>query len=364
MEGRGQSASIDEARSTPPLEPQAGRWLVDAALILLGVFALAAALWLAVDVLLLLFGSVLIATALRAPTRAITATTSLPNGAALALTILVVTLAVSLLGWFLVPRVSAQLPDLIDSLTDSALQVNRSLGLEAMAERLGLESTLISALPSPAGVIGGATSVISRTFGVFANVLILVVVAIYLAAAPRLYVRGAVRLLPKDRRSRARETMSAIARALRWWIIGQSIAMTVVGLLSFVGLTLLGVPLALALATIAFLTNFVPFIGPIVSGIPAVLVGLTQGPETALGVLLLYVGIQSFEGYVLTPMVQRRSVDLPPALTIAAQVVFGVLFGALGVIFATPLAAAGLVAVNMLYVEDVLGDREDGGHRT
>jgi predicted PurR-regulated permease PerM len=130
------------------------------------------------------------------------------------------------------------------------------------------------------------------------------------------------------------------------------------GLLSFGGLKLLGVPLALALALIAFLTNFVPFIGPIVAAVPAILVGFSVGADTALWVALLYLGIQFFEGNFLTPMVQRESVDLPPALTIGAQVLFGVLFGTLGVIFATPLAAAGLVAVRMLYIEDVLGDRD------
>lgn len=352
-------AEGEGAREVPPALPPAAGWrVVDTALILLAVLALALVIWFAADVLLLLFGAVLVANALRAPTDALAGgRTGLPEGLALALTAVLLLAVLAGAGWLLVPQVTEQLPQLVDNLTDSIVQLNRRLGLEVMAEDMDLGS----ALPSPAGMLGGATSVISSTFGMLANVVILLIVAIYLAAAPRLYFNGVVRLFPQARRPRAEATLSAVGRTLRWWIIGQAIAMTVVGLLSFAGLKLLGVPLASALALIAFLTNFVPFIGPIVAGVPAVLVGFSQGADTALWVLLLYGGIQFFEGNFLTPMVQRETVSLPPALTIGAQVLFGVLFGALGVIFATPLAAAGLVAVRMLYLEGVLGDDGDGG---
>jgi predicted PurR-regulated permease PerM len=102
--------------------------------------------------------------------------------------------------------------------------------------------------------------------------------------------------------------------------------------------------------------TFIPFIGPLLSAIPVVLVAFSQSSTMALYTLLLYTAIQMLEGYVLTPNVQRRSVSLPPALTIAAQVLFGVLVGSLGLALATPLAAAGMVAVNRLYVEEVLED--------
>jgi len=349
-------AGGEAAREVPPALPPAAGWqVVDTALILLAVLALALVIWFAADVLLLLFGAVLVANALRAPTETLAARTGLPEGLALALTAILLLAVLAGAGWLLVPQIADQLPQLVDNLTDSIADLNRRIGLEAIAEDMDLSS----ALPSPAGMLGGATSVISSTFGMLANVVILLIVAIYLAAAPRLYFNGVVRLFPQARRPRAEATLAAVGNTLRWWIIGQAIAMTVVGLLSYAGLKLLGVPLASALALIAFLTNFVPFIGPIVSGIPAVLVGFSQGADTGLWVLLLYGGIQFFEGNFLTPLVQRESVSLPPALTIGAQVLFGVLFGVLGVIFATPLAAAGLVAVRMLYVEGVLGDDGD-----
>jgi predicted PurR-regulated permease PerM len=126
--------------------------------------------------------------------------------------------------------------------------------------------------------------------------------------------------------------------------------------LTWIGLHLLGVPFALPLALFAGLAEFVPYVGPIVAGVPAVLVGLAEGPELALWTAGLYVLVQSVESYLLTPLIQQRAVYLPPALLLFAQVVLGVTAGPLGIVVATPLAAAGLVAVNKLYVEDVLGD--------
>jgi len=104
-------------------------------------------------------------------------------------------------------------------------------------------------------------------------------------------------------------------------------------------------------------TDFVPIVGPIFGAVPAVLLGFSISPTTALWVIALYLLIQQIEGNVVQPIVQRRAVDLPPALTLFALVAFGVLFGPLGVVFATPLAVVALVAVKQLYVSDILGEK-------
>lgn len=314
-------------------------------------------IWLAIDVLLLLFGAVLIATFLRAPTKALVRITGMRDGLALSVVALAVLACLSLFGLVLAPQVIEQLPQLIDNLGRTLESLNREFGLADLAEGMAEEiEGSSSILPSASGLIGGATSLISSTFGVLANVLILLVVAVYLAAAPGMYLEGATRLFPQARRPRVRETLDTIGRTLRWWFIGQLISMTAVGIMSYVGLLLLGVPLALALAVIAFLATFIPFIGPALSAIPVVVVAFSESGQLAVSALALYTVIQSLEGYILTPMVQRQSVALPPALTISAQILSGVLVGAIGVIFATPLAAATMVAVKMLYVEDVLGE--------
>ena len=133
--------------------------------------------------------------------------------------------------------------------------------------------------------------------------------------------------------------------------------MLCVGVVTATGLTLLGIPLALALGVLAGLLNFIPYLGPILSGGPAVLIAFTQSPADALNTLLFFVAIQNLEGYALTPMLQRRSVSIPPALGILAIVGLAALFGTYGVLFATPLLLVIMVLVRMLYVEDALGDR-------
>ena len=132
--------------------------------------------------------------------------------------------------------------------------------------------------------------------------------------------------------------------------------MGIVGGITTGGLWLLGVPLAPALGLFAALAEFVPNVGPFLAFIPALVLALTESATRALAVLLLYLGVQGFESYVLTPLVEKRAVALPPALTITAQVLMAVLAGGLGLALATPLAAAALVLVQRLYVEDTLGD--------
>ena len=354
-----QGAPRRETVDPPSLARQSLGWRVfEITSIGLAVLLAAAFMWFALDVLLLLFAAALLAAVLRAPTDAL-ARLGVPDRLALALVVVVVLAFLVGLGRALAPQVVSQLPQLVESLADTITQVQRDLGLEEGAEQVAENFNLEQMLPSTAGLVGGATGLIASTFGAMANLVILVVVGIYLAASPSLYVDGITRLVPQHKRERVQDTLRAIGLTLRWWMIGQLISMTVVGVLSYIGLRLLGVPLALVLALIAFLLTFIPFLGPILSAIPVVLVATSQGFETALYTLALYALIQSLEGYVLTPMVQRRTVALPPALTVSAQVLLGVLAGAIGVVLATPVAAAGLVAVKMLYIEAVLGEETD-----
>jgi predicted PurR-regulated permease PerM len=140
--------------------------------------------------------------------------------------------------------------------------------------------------------------------------------------------------------------------------------MMTIGVLTTLGLWVLGIDLALVLGVLAALLSFIPNIGPLIALIPAALIGLFGGPDMLLYVIALYAGIQMVESYVLTPVLQQSMVDLPPARTLGMQVVLGVLAGALGLILAAPLTAVAMVVVSMWYVQDVLGDRrtddEDG----
>lgn len=123
------------------------------------------------------------------------------------------------------------------------------------------------------------------------------------------------------------------------------------------GLWLIGVPLPVALGFLAGIMTFVPYIGSIASAVPSLLIAASINLHLAVYVVALYLGVHLIEGYILVPLVQRRVVHLPPALTLSAQVILGVLAGILGLLLATPLVAAALVVVRMVYVEDLLGDR-------
>jgi predicted PurR-regulated permease PerM len=192
--------------------------------------------------------------------------------------------------------------------------------------------------------------VISKTLGSFGSAFVFVFVGLFTALDPDLYQRGILQLIPRARRARAREILGLIAHALQMWMVGKLASMAVVGIATWVGLALLKIPLALVLALLAAALTFVPNFGPVLSAVPAILLALLQGPTTALAVAGLYVGIQTVESYVLTPLVQKKTAALPPALTIAAQLLMSTLAGGLGLIVATPLTAAALVLVTEAYV--------------
>jgi predicted PurR-regulated permease PerM len=170
------------------------------------------------------------------------------------------------------------------------------------------------------------------------------------------YVRVILRLIPLSRRDRVQEVLYETGHMLWRWLVGRLLAMLVVGVLTTLGLWLIGVPLAPALGLLAALGEFVPNIGPFLAFVPAVLLAMTESVTRGLAVVLLYLILQVFESYVLTPLVEKHSIELPPALTIAVQVLLGVLLGAVGLALAVPLAAVAMVFLQRLYVEDTLGD--------
>ena len=151
--------------------------------------------------------------------------------------------------------------------------------------------------------------------------------------------------------------MDAVAHNLRWWLVGQVFLMITMGVTTAAGLWLVGIPQALMLGLIAGILELVPYIGPWLSVVPAALIALLLGPWYLFMTLLLYLGLHILEGYVLLPLVQRRAVHLPPALTLVAQLLLGELQGVLGLFVAAPLTVVAVVTLKMLYVEDALGDR-------
>jgi predicted PurR-regulated permease PerM len=315
-------------------------------------------LWYGIDVVLLAFIGVLLAILLRAPADWLRERFGISEGWSLAI-VGFVFLALLVIGGALFGRGVAtqalalvdRIPEIIESFKEQLGQTELGARVVALAEASGLFSG------GDAQFIGRGLGLIGSTFGVFANVLIVLFFAVFMAADPKPYMQGALFLVARRRRNRVREVLYEIGNVLRRWLVGQSVLAVCVALLTGAGLLLLGAPFAVALAVLAGLMEFVPYIGPFVAAIPAILVGFAEGPQLALYIALLFVGIQLTESYVLAPLVQHRAVHLPPAAILFAQVLMGVIVGALGVAVATPLAAAVMVAVSMLYVEDALGDK-------
>jgi predicted PurR-regulated permease PerM len=319
-------------------------------LIVLAVVAIAYGLWRLSSVLLLIFAAILLAIVLSRIADLVSRYLYVPERWALVLsTILLAAFVVAFLVVFgtqiigQIDRVFEQLPKAVDALGGMLNIYNASDQLE---KALGADSTnniFVRSLGFSYTVLGG-----------LADITVVVISAIYLAADPTLYRRGVARLFPANQHARTIDAMSSVGEALHYWFAGQLLSMLIVGVLSGLAYWLIGVPSALALGVIAGLTNFIPLLGPILGAVPAVLLALTVEPITALWTVAAVFVIQQLEGNLIIPLVMRRAVAIPPAVTLFALVIFGVMFGWLGILLAVPLAVAVMVLVQKLWVHDTL----------
>lgn len=313
----------------------------------------------ATEVLLAVFGGVLLAVLLHGISRWLHRKTGIGERYALALTLAVV-LAVAALGaWLMASAASEQADQLAERLPDAVDRLKqRLLAYDGIARLAEHADRLREALPGDSERTQYAAAFFSSTLGALGNAVFILFVGLFLAIDPRLYIRGLLLLVPTRHQARTGEVLEQTGEALHGWLVAKLIAMAVIGVLTSLGLFLLDIDLALILGLIAALLSFVPNFGPIISVIPAALIALVAGPQKALYVLALYAAIQAVESYALTPFLQQRIVRMPPALLLTMQVLLGVLAGLMGVIFATPLTAAAMTMVRMWYVEDMLGHRK------
>lgn len=322
--------------------------------------AAAFTLWAVGDLLVLVFAGILFAVFLDATAELLQRLARVPAAWSLPLAVLLLLVVLVVLGGVLGSEVVEQMDQLVPSLHTSWQHAEQQLRGYEWGRAL-LDSANLRVLFQDRGWMAKITGgVFSGALGVVVGLLIVVFLGLYAAVAPRLYLDGALRLIPRAGRRRAREILDAVGSTLRWWLIGTLVKMALVGIATTIGLLLLDMPLALALGTIALLLEFIPYVGPVLAAIPALLVALALGPMQALYVGLLYLAIQMAENYVISPLVDQRSVHLPPVLTIVAQLLLGASpLGVLGVFFATPLTAVAIVLIRTLYIEDRLGERAD-----
>jgi predicted PurR-regulated permease PerM len=320
-------------------------------LITTAVVAVAYVGWSVAGLFILLFAAVLLAVLLTGVSELVSRYTRVPSRWTLPLTAVVI--AASLIGFFVFfgTQVAAQVADVFSRLPDALDAAGRRFGIDNTSDRL--ERTLSE--NAGGHLLSRAASIGYTVIGFVADLVLVLVTGIYLAADPGLYRRGVAKMFPKRQHREVIEALDATAIALRLWFGGQLVAMLLVGVLSATAYLLIGLPSALGLAIIAGLTNFIPMLGPVIGAVPALLFAFTQGPTAVLWTLAAIVAIQQLEGNLITPLVQRRAVDIPPAVILFAIAGFGVLAGPLGVVFAVPLTVVLMVLIQKLWIGEVLG---------
>jgi predicted PurR-regulated permease PerM len=329
-------------------------------LLIIALWALANGLWLARDVLFITFFALLVASFLsifveplhrRGVSRAISAPVIL---------VLVLALLVSffLLAW---PTLRAQfaviqqqLPPAVDGIQQwierQLAGILTSVGATDAEVQHELRTRMTTEI---GGIIGGAVPLLNTAVGAVSGFALVLVSGMFIAISPRTYMHGLIVLIPRSHRKRTGEVLPQAGVAMVQWMKGTAIGMAVVGTMSAIGLSLIGVPAALALGVIAGLLEFIPYIGPALSFVPATIVALAVSPEMALWVIGLYAVVQALESNLLMPLLMKQMVKLPPALTLLFQTMMATLFGFFGLLLAVPILATAKILIQELYVEGV-----------
>jgi len=215
-----------------------------------------------------------------------------------------------------------------------------------------------SRLPN-AGAIASSTStvlnqslkILAALFSTVGNIFIVVLLGVLLAAQPLVYRDGMLRLVPMRHRAAAAVLFDDLGETLRRWLLGQLVTMTTIAVVVSIGLSVIGIPGALALGIQTGLLTFIPTVGGIIAGTIIVLASLGSGWAALISAFALYLVVQVLEGNVLTPMIQRRAIEIPPATIFGAQILLAFLFGLWGLALTLPLIAVIKVVMRHVYRE-------------
>lgn len=321
------------------------------------VLSMIGAAWVAAKsarLILLAFAAILLAVFLRSLAGALARRARLGERTAFIVVVIGLTAFFAGLAWMMSTAVLSQMSDLVDRLpaaVERVLQWVRStpLGAKLMDQAGRIDPAF---LQRPA--LDRAGHLLAMSLAVLSGMGVTVVLGLFLAFDPRPYTYGFMRLFAPARQPALGALMEELAGVLRQWMLGKLFAMGFIGVVTAIGLTLLGVQFALALGVIAGLLTFIPYLGPMLSFAPALVFSFVESPHLAVWVGVFYVVLQLTESHLVTPIVERRMVRVAPAIVILSQLLFGWLFGFLGLMLASPIAAAGRVLIERLYVERVL----------
>ena len=305
------------------------------------------------NVLLLVLAGILIAVFFRGLSGLIQRKTKWKEGVCLAISVVGTLILLVLLIWLIGAKVQAQATQLSETLPSTIENAKNQLNQSAIGKKI---VERISSPGTQKKASAMAQTFFKSTFGVLGDLYVVLFLGIFFTVSPGLYKKGMVQLVPSGGKKKADDVLTKTADTLKKWLKGQLFAMFVVFVLTGIGLFIIGVPVWLVLALIAGLLNFIPNFGPIIAMIPAVLVAFMQGPATAAWVAGLYILVQVAESNFITPMVQNKLINIPPALIILAQLFVAPLTGGWGLVLATPMMVILIVMVKELYIK-----KQEGG---
>lgn len=312
------------------------------------IIAAAYLAWQVKAVLMIVFGGMIIATLLTALANVIGRIAPFKRKVNVGLSVLIIALLFLTTSWWIGGNIADQLEELREKLPRAIDASLNWLQQFPLAPDILSQQDELGEMNVPFARLAGITG---TALGAVANIVLILAIGLYLAATPELYHRGLLSLVPPVYQKRADTAFVCAAQGLQQWLVGQLITMVVVGVLVAIGLHFLDIPLALSLGLIAGLLEFIPFIGPFLFGVLAVMLAFMEGPTSAMHVAILCIAIQQIEGNLITPLIQRRAVALPPVLGLVGVLIFGGLFGIFGILFAMPLMVVVMILVQKLYVQ-------------
>jgi predicted PurR-regulated permease PerM len=299
--------------------------------------------------LLVAFGAILVASLLLAFAELMCEWLRLPRSASLLLATLLVLGALGVTVGLFGARLYSQFGDLLHNVQSGEVQLRMFFagsGAPEVASKVAEKGSSM--------LTNFLTQALSLGLG-FATALVVVVIAgIYLAAQPKLYRWGIAAVFHPLKRARVLEVIDLVERTVRLWILGQVVLMIITGLLTYFGLLIIGLPSPIALALIAGVAEIVPYLGPFIGAVPALLVALTLGFWPAVWTAGVYLVVHLIEGYIAAPLIERRFVTIPPALILLGLVAVELIFGTAGIVLAAPVTVVVFVLVKMFYVDDPL----------
>jgi len=341
----------------------------------IGFAALLLFAWYFAATLFLIFAGMLLGVALNAMTNLLGRVTRLPH--ALRLTLVCLVLAgllsgVVFLGGSTIAQQATVLSDTIKSQLVSVKAFLERNGIDASYFELGNAGGASSSasptpgaaathnLPSAGAIASSGGAIVSQTLKLLlgtvsavGNFFIVLFLGLTFAAQPGVYRSGLLFMTPARHRVRATVIVDRISDTLERWLIAQILTMAAVFLVTWIGLALIGIQSSFILGIQAGLLAFIPTVGALLAGLIVVLASLASGWVAALSAFILFLGVHALESYVLTPIIQRQALDIPPATLFAFQILLGVVFGIWGLALALPLMAIAKVMIDYFKAEEV-----------